>query len=104
MIKRSFSRTNIEVIFQDFKHLLEPNDYQNVPFAVQLLKGICDFNVNNDDGTSNVKIHIFKEIECFGEIVRPLLNLFVNLKISLLEQLIQLAYCSNLILHIYRKW
>ncbi len=36
--------------------------------------------------------------------MRPLLNLFVNLKISLLKQLIQLAYCSHLILHIYRKW
>jgi hypothetical protein len=45
LIKRSFSRTNIEVIFPDLKHLLKPNDYQNVPFAVQLLKGICDLTV-----------------------------------------------------------
>ena len=45
LVKRSFSRTNIEVIFPDFKHLLKPNEYQNVPFAVQLLKGICDLTV-----------------------------------------------------------
>jgi hypothetical protein len=93
-----------EVIFPDLKHLLKPNDYQNVPFAVQLIKGISDFTLNDiDDRINTVQTHIYKEIECFGEIMRPLLNLFVNPKINLLEQLIQLTYCSHLILHIYRK-
>jgi hypothetical protein len=43
------------------------------------------------------------EIKCLNEIIKPLLNIFVNPKINLIDQLSQLAYASHLLLFIYRE-
>lgn len=101
LIKRSFCRQNIALMYPHLIPLLNPSDYQNVPYAVQLLQGLIE---SKSDSNLEISSHIQQEIECFNEVVKPLLNIFVNPTINLLDQLTQLAYCSHLLLFIYRKW
>ena len=91
LICRSFNRDHIESIFPEFKHLLNPSDYQNVPFAVQLLSGISKIRDNTNIDEIGVLRGIKQEIELFSIISECLQSLFVNPKINLLDQLVNVA-------------
>lgn len=103
LIKRSFGRDHIAQLYPSLRHLLNPKDYQNVPFAVKLFEGLLD-DKNKITIDNEIYVRIYKEVDCLNEIMKPLLNIFVNPTINLLDQLTQLAYCSHLMFFIYRKW
>lgn len=83
------------------RHLLNPSDHQNVSYAVELMEAIVDLNLKNKDMLTT---HVYVELHCLGQIVKPLLNLFTNPSINLFDQLMQLSYASFLLLFIYRKF
>ncbi len=101
LIKRNINRSLLLSIFPQMEDLFNPKDYQNVPFAVKLLQGLS--KINELDDQNNLLKDVYTEIECLNEIIQPLLNIFVNPKINLVDQLSQLAYASHLLLFIYRQ-
>ena len=102
LIKRSINREHIEAYLPELKSLLNPSDYQNVPVAVQLLKGLTEIKKNVNDNT--LVVDIKNEIELLAIISELLLSLFTKPTINLLDQLFNMAKCSILLLHIYRKF
>jgi hypothetical protein len=47
---------------------------------------------------------VVQEIKCLSILIEPLLNVFQNPKLSIIEQLAGLAKTSFMLLHIYRKF
>jgi hypothetical protein len=99
-IQRGINKSHLESIFPEMIYLLNPKDYQNVPYAVQLLTGLD--KINQMAPPNNLIQDVYVEIKCFNEIIKPLLNIFVNPKVNLVDQLSDLSYASHLLFHIYR--
>ena len=103
LLKRNINRGHIVNFFPNLQRLMDIHDHQNVPYAVDLLAGLI--NLDYDKTKANeLGLDVVKEIGAFGQIVQPLLDIFTNPKINLIDQLAKLAYCSHLMLFIYRKW
>ena len=103
LVKRSINRSHIETYLPELKPLLNIHDYQNFPYAVKLLTGLTKIK-EKIVPTDTLEHQIYNEIICLAEVVTPLLNIFVNPTISLIDQLEQLAYCAHLLFYIFRKW
>ena len=100
LIKRSINKSCISALYPQLNYLLNPSDKQNVPYAVLLFQGLTE-------GTplTNVVSHdLLIEIDCLNMIVKPLLEIFTKPTLNLFDQLISLAFCSHMLLFIYRKW
>ena len=103
LVKRSINRSHIEKYLPELKPLLYNHDYQNVPYADKLLTGLS--NIKLKPIPKDTLYHqIYNELICLAEVVTPLLNIFVNPKISLIYQLEQLSYCAHLLFYNLRKW
>ncbi len=75
LIKRKISKKNLEVLVPSCKNLLNPKDYQNVPFAVELMKTTVDFKCEK---SGMVTQHLCAELDCLSQIIKTLLNVFTN--------------------------
>lgn len=104
MLSRQLNRQLLIQLLPECVKYMNPRDYQNVPFAVNLLQQIVAYRDKHISNVNFLQNDAFLEIKCLAEIVSPLLNVFVNPKINLFDQLVQLAYCSHLLFFIYRKW
>ena len=103
LIKRSINRSHVETYLPELKPLLNIHDYQNVPYAVKLLTGLSNIKLKPIP-KDTLDHQIYNELICLSEVVTPLLNIFVDPKISLIYQLEQLSYCAHLLFYIFRKW
>lgn len=96
--KRMLTKKHIELLYPDLSNLMNPSDYQNVPYAVNLLSELtkrCD----SIEKLSNhlVSTEILNELKILCEVIRPILNIFVNPSISLQQQLTDLSHCAHLL-------
>ncbi len=103
LIKHAINKSSIQLFLPHLSTLLNPFDYQNVPFAVKLLKGLKDIS-NSTIVINDLSVEIKKEIELLSILSEKLLLVFIKPKISLMDQLIALSTASFLLFYIYRKW
>jgi hypothetical protein len=102
LISKSFNKQHIKLLLPNIKSsLLNPKDYQNVPAAVSLFLELQKIDDQNFQG--KVSDDIKKEIKLFNLITDGLLNIFINVRISLHEQLSSLARLSFLLFFIQRR-
>lgn len=102
LIKRPINRGLLLLMEPNLAKYMDPHDYQNVPYAVDLLQSIV--RLARIEKNNVLEIDVLYEIKCLAEISSALLSIFVDPKINLLDQLVKLAYCSHLLLFIYRRW
>ena len=99
----NLNKGHVEMFYfdQNLGSLLNPKDRQNVSLAVKLLqlfKSTPKYQSTNPREKS-----IEKDFELVGKLMDLLLSFFVNTKISLHDQLINLAILSHLLLFIFRR-
>lgn len=88
--------------YSNTSDLLNPRDKQNVPKAVALLKLIHEFTVGPAP-LDPIKKDVFNELKLLGILSSLLLSIFINLDINLIDQLLNLAHLSHLLLFIFRR-
>ena len=72
-------------------------------FAVKLLSALSNIRNNDCNNDARFSRDIIDEIEFLSIISDSLLSFFVKPTINLLDQLVNIAKCSHLMFHIYRK-
>jgi hypothetical protein len=101
LIKRPFNKQHLRELFPTSKYptiesLLNVHDKQNVKSAVTLLQ-------IEDNEESPTMSDIIKELKVFGNLAALLLSVFVDTKINLLDQLVNLSQLGFILLCIYRN-
>ncbi len=102
LIKHSINKATIETFLPQLKSHLNPSDYQNVPAAVKLLKGLDQINIS-DITINDFSPEIKNEIKLLSIIVEHFLAIFTQPKINLEDQLLSITTCSFLLFFIFRK-
>ncbi|KAJ7022323.1 hypothetical protein C8F04DRAFT_971636 [Mycena alexandri] len=83
-------------------NLIDPSDHQNVPKAVQLLEGIIRLYSEPVTGLDPTLLKGRKAIALLAEILHSLLTPFVDVTLSLSEQITRLAKYAHLVVPIFR--
>lgn len=102
LIKIPLNKSGLLVLDSTLFYLLNPHDYQNVPFVVDLFNKLKTIQINSNDKV--ITNDLRKEVACLYAITQSLLNIFVNPTIDLCDQLSQLAFAAHLLFYIYKKW
>ena len=105
LIKRPFNKQHLRELFPQSRYptiesLLNVHDKQNVKSAVTLLQMLLQIEDNEESPTMS---DIIKELKVFGNLAALLLSVFVDTKINLLDQLVNLSQLGFILLCIYRK-
>lgn len=95
-------RTQLEssVSIHRLNSLLNPNDKQDVVLAFSLLREIWALPPANPEATP-IFIQARKALKVFGEFARHLITPYIDLDMSLGDQLESLSAAAHLLLHLY---
>ena len=87
----------------DTRKLLHPDDAQNVPLAVGLLKLIAELPKHDCSVLTPVEQLIMREISILGLICDAILSPLIHCSYSLSQQLSQLSLLSHLLMVLFHR-
>ena len=102
VLARHFSKHGMSQ--EKISSLLDPNDPQNVPRAVQLLHSIIKVKEHSTHGYLPDEQKEHTALLLLGEVYNTLLTPFITLTMSLSEQFKHLATYVHLAFYLYRKY
>ncbi|KAJ6613650.1 hypothetical protein B0H10DRAFT_2270890, partial [Mycena sp. CBHHK59/15] len=84
-------------------NLIDPSDHQNVPKAVLLLEAIIRLHSEPADDLDPTMLKGHKAIGLLAEVLHSLLTPFVNVELTLSEQVTRLAKYAHLVVPIFHR-